>query len=103
MCSFIWSEGKDMLSHYRGGYCDLKVKVLYIDLHSLHGILLHELVLLALFSTPGYIKSIESSLCLCPHPASLALCAMKALSQGTLPGGLMYGLVPLHSHSAVKA
>lgn len=51
----------------------------------------------------GHIKSIESSWCLCPYPANLASHlqrAMKALSGGRLPGGLIYGLLPPNSQAA---
>lgn len=42
---------------------------------------------------------------LCPYPTNLALwlqCAMRVLSWGTVPGGLIYGPLPLNSHPAVR-
>lgn len=54
---------------------------------------------------PGYMKSIQSSSCICPYPTNLAQrlqCAMKALSSGSLPGGLIYEPLPLNPHSAVR-
>lgn len=46
--------------------------------------------------------SIESSSCLPPYPASLALCLVEALSCGTFPSWLIYGPWPQKSSPAVQ-
>lgn len=93
-----------MLSRYRCCYCDFEGKSLVyrLSVHSEGFVALHNPAPPALFSSPGYTKSIGSSLCLCPYSANLALCAIKAMSGGSLPGALIYGLVPPGSHPAVK-
>lgn len=58
-----------------------------------------------LLQTPGYMKTIKLSSCLCPYPTNLALlllCAVKALSWGKHPSELIYGPLLLNSRPAVR-
>lgn len=73
---------------YGSSHCDSKVKVLYTDVRSLNGPLLRTRLCWRHCSPlKATWISTESFLCLCPYPAYLALCAMKAMSWGTPPGG----------------